>query len=73
MSKINPPELEQEIGILCYKSKTKGIAGAIKQLPEDFIVEEMARAQIGVGFMLLWSPVILRDLWVRAFPIASNR
>ena len=41
MPEINPPELEQEIGILCYKSKTDGIGGKIKQLPEDFIVEEI--------------------------------
>ncbi len=42
MPEINPPELEQEIGILCYKSKTEGIGGRIKQLPEDFTVEEIA-------------------------------
>jgi len=41
MPEINPPELEQEIGILCYKSKTGGIGGRIKQIPEDFIVEEI--------------------------------
>ncbi|MBU4407032.1 MAG: tRNA pseudouridine(13) synthase TruD, partial [Candidatus Altiarchaeota archaeon] len=41
MEKINPPELEQEIGLLCYKSRTDGIGGKIKQLPEDFIVEEI--------------------------------
>jgi len=42
MPEINPPKLEQEIGILCYKSKTGGIGGRIKQIPEDFIVEEIA-------------------------------
>jgi len=38
---MNPPELEQGIGILCYKSRTQGIGGRIKQVPEDFIVEEI--------------------------------
>jgi len=41
MPEINPPELEREIGILCYKSRTEGIGGKIKHIPEDFIVEEI--------------------------------
>lgn len=41
MSEIKPPELERFIGIEVYKSKTDGIGGRIKQIPEDFIVEEI--------------------------------
>jgi len=49
MPEINPPELEQEIGILCYKSKTEGIGGRIKQVPEDFIVEEIMEDGLVLG------------------------
>ncbi len=38
---MDPPELEKETGILCYKSSTDGIGGRIKQIPEDFVVEEI--------------------------------
>ncbi len=41
MSEIKPPDLERFIGIEVYKSKTDGIGGRIKQIPEDFIVEEI--------------------------------
>lgn len=41
MKGINPPKLEKDIGILCYKSLTPGFGGRIKQIPEDFIVEEI--------------------------------
>jgi len=38
---INPPELERSLGMEVYKSKTAGIGGALKALPEDFTVEEI--------------------------------
>ncbi|MEA3254769.1 MAG: tRNA pseudouridine(13) synthase TruD [Candidatus Altiarchaeota archaeon] len=41
MSKIKPPELEQELGMNVYTSKTEGIGGVVKQTPEDFVVEEI--------------------------------
>jgi len=41
MSKIKPPRIEFEVGIGAYKSKTLGIGGRIKEIPEDFIVEEI--------------------------------
>ena len=36
-----PPKLEQNLGISVYFSKTQGIGGKIKKIPEDFIVEEI--------------------------------
>lgn len=41
MDEIKPPELEQELGMEVYASRTEGIGGGIKQIPEDFIVEEI--------------------------------
>jgi len=41
MDEIKPPELEQELGMEVYASRTEGIGGRIKQIPEDFIVEEI--------------------------------
>ncbi|MFZ2456569.1 MAG: tRNA pseudouridine(13) synthase TruD [Candidatus Altiarchaeia archaeon] len=38
---INPPDQETELGMEVYKSQTPGIGGTLKQLPEDFIVEEI--------------------------------
>jgi tRNA pseudouridine13 synthase len=38
---IKPPQLETELGMEVYKSRTPGIGGTLKQLPEDFIVEEI--------------------------------
>ncbi|MBN2251939.1 MAG: tRNA pseudouridine(13) synthase TruD [Candidatus Altiarchaeota archaeon] len=38
---IKPPELEVMVGMEVYKSRGLGIGGVIKQLPEDFIVEEI--------------------------------
>jgi len=40
MEKI-PPELEKVTGLLAYGSKTQGIGGKIKKIPEDFVVEEI--------------------------------
>ncbi len=40
MEKI-PPELEKVTGLLAYRSKTQGIGGKIKKIPEDFVVEEI--------------------------------
>ena len=39
--KIKPPELEHSVGMELYKSDTEGIGGKIKQVPEDFVVEEV--------------------------------
>ena len=41
MNRLKPPNLEQAIGIECYKTQTNGIGGRIKQNIEDFIVEEI--------------------------------
>lgn len=41
MSRIKPPKLEQELGMEVYASKTESIDGRIKQIPEDFLVEEI--------------------------------
>jgi tRNA pseudouridine13 synthase len=38
---LNVPELEQEIGIEVYATKTQGIGGRLRQFPEDFTVEEI--------------------------------
>jgi len=38
---IKPPQLEADLGMEVYKSQTPGIGGALKRLPEDFIVEEI--------------------------------
>ena len=38
---MNQKQLEALIGMEAYKSKTAGIGGVIKQLPDDFIVEEI--------------------------------
>ncbi len=35
------PEIEQQIGIQTYATKTPGIGGTIKQAAEDFIVKEI--------------------------------
>ncbi|MEM3088042.1 MAG: tRNA pseudouridine(13) synthase TruD, partial [Candidatus Bathyarchaeia archaeon] len=35
------PELEAKLGIEVYATKTEGIGGCLRQLPEDFIVEEI--------------------------------
>lgn len=36
-----PPKLEKIVGLEVYATKTEGIGGKIKKLPEDFIVEEI--------------------------------
>lgn len=36
-----PPKLEKIVGLEIYATKTEGIGGKIKKLPEDFIVEEI--------------------------------
>ncbi len=38
---IKPPQLEAYLGMEVYKSQTPGIGGTLKQLPEDFVVEEI--------------------------------
>jgi tRNA pseudouridine13 synthase len=38
---IKPPEQETGLGMEVYKSQTPGIGGSLKQLPEDFLVEEI--------------------------------
>ena len=38
---MNVPELEKEIGIEVYATKTQGIGGRLRQFPEDFTVEEI--------------------------------
>jgi tRNA pseudouridine13 synthase len=38
---LNVPELEKEIGIEVYATKTQGIGGRLRQFPEDFKVEEI--------------------------------
>ena len=39
---MDPKQLETFIGLKTHKSKTAGIGGTIKQIPDDFIVEEIA-------------------------------
>ena len=39
--KIKPPALEYSVGMELYKSDMEGIGGRIKQIPEDFLVEEI--------------------------------
>jgi len=41
MGEINPPNIDGILGMEVYKSKTPGIGGKIKEIPEDFIVEEI--------------------------------
>lgn len=38
---MNVPQLEKEIGIEVYATKTQGIGGRLRQFPEDFRVEEI--------------------------------
>jgi len=38
---LNVPRLEKEIGIEVYATKTNGIGGRLRQVPEDFKVEEI--------------------------------
>ena len=38
---MNVPQLEKEIGIEVYATKTRGIGGRLRQFPEDFKVEEI--------------------------------
>ncbi len=38
---IKPPEFEAVLGMEVYKSQTPGIGGKLKQVPEDFVVEEI--------------------------------
>lgn len=38
---IKVPEIEKNVGIEVYASRTQGIGGVIKSSPEDFIVEEI--------------------------------
>jgi tRNA pseudouridine13 synthase len=38
---LNVPQLEKEIGIEVYATKTRGIGGRLRQFPEDFKVEEI--------------------------------
>ncbi len=41
MAEIKPPKLERSLGIEVYLSKSNGIGGRIKVIPEDFLVEEI--------------------------------
>jgi tRNA pseudouridine13 synthase len=41
MGEIKSPDLESLVGMDVYLSKTAGIGGMIKKLPQDFIVEEI--------------------------------
>ena len=47
------PTLEKEVGIELYASKSPGIGGRIRQLPEDFVVEEVlvdgSKARVGTA------------------------
>jgi len=43
---ITPPKEESVVGIEVYKSHTPGIGGRIKQIPEDFIVEEISPKRV---------------------------
>jgi len=38
---LTPYAIEREIGIECYLTDTKGIGGRIKDIPSDFVVEEI--------------------------------
>jgi len=38
---LNVPRLEKEIGIEVYATRTEGIGGKLRQIPEDFMVEEV--------------------------------
>ncbi|MEA1925251.1 MAG: tRNA pseudouridine(13) synthase TruD [Candidatus Altiarchaeota archaeon] len=38
---MDKSQIEKEVGLEVYKSKTSGLGGKIKQLPADFIVEEI--------------------------------
>ncbi|HHQ44891.1 MAG TPA: tRNA pseudouridine(13) synthase TruD [Candidatus Altiarchaeales archaeon] len=38
---MDPPDLEKSVGIEVYGTSTEGVGGFLKQVPEDFIVEEM--------------------------------
>ncbi|PKP51866.1 MAG: hypothetical protein CVT90_02905, partial [Candidatus Altiarchaeales archaeon HGW-Altiarchaeales-3] len=38
---MNTKNLESLVGLEAYKSKTDGVCGIIKQIPDDFIVEEI--------------------------------
>ncbi len=46
---MDAPEAERNIGILVYKSESPGIGGEIKQVPDDFLVEEIKDSGV-VGF-----------------------
>jgi len=38
---LGVPQLEKELGIEVYASKTHGVGGRIRRFPEDFVVEEV--------------------------------
>jgi tRNA pseudouridine13 synthase len=40
-SRLISPKIEQDTGISLYATNTPGLGGSIKQLPEDFIVDEI--------------------------------
>ena len=40
-----PPKIEQITGISVYATSTPGLDGTIKQVPEDFIVEELTNRE----------------------------
>lgn len=42
MVKIKPPGLETDVGLETYLSTAQGIGGKIKQIPDDFVVDEVA-------------------------------
>ncbi len=42
-------DVERSVGIEAYISSTPGIGGRIKESPEDFYVEELARLKLGDG------------------------
>lgn len=42
MVKIKPPGLETDVGLETYLSAAQGIGGKIKQIPDDFVVDEVA-------------------------------
>ena len=40
-----PPKIEQDIGISVYATSTPGLNGTIKQVPEDFLVQEITNRE----------------------------
>ncbi|MDF1556581.1 MAG: tRNA pseudouridine(13) synthase TruD [ANME-2 cluster archaeon] len=40
-----PPKIEQDTGVLLYATNTPGLDGIIRQVPEDFVVEELTNRE----------------------------